>query len=106
MELVRLTASELAAAYDTDLKGAFPPAELTPLSSMEDLRSRGLYDPLCLFDDDGEAMGYILLWKHLDGRYLLIRSVCLPALRRSGGFGAKVVRMDSDHSPWGTVFIG
>ena len=52
MELRLLTAAELAAAYDTDLKEAFPPAELKPLSSMEDLRSRGLYDPLCLFDDN------------------------------------------------------
>ena len=56
MELRLLTAAELAAAYDTDLKEAFPPAELKPLSSMEDLRSRGLYDPLCLFDDVVESM--------------------------------------------------
>ena len=106
MELRLLTASELAIAYDTDLRDAFPPSELKPLSAMEDLRSRGLYDPLCLFDDDGAAMGYILLWKHLDGRYLLIDYLCVPARRRNGGIGAKLIRMAIDHYPVGTVFIG
>ena len=73
---------------------------------MENLRSRGLYDPLCLFDDDGSAMGYILLWKHLDGRYLLIDYLCVPARRRNGGIGAKLIRMAIDRYPVGTVFIG
>ena len=80
MELRLLTASELAAAYHTDLTEAFPPSELKPLSAMEALRSRGLYDPLCLFDDDGSAMGYLLLWNHLDGRHRP-----LPGERRVSG---------------------
>ena len=105
MELRLLTASELAIAYDTDLREAFPPSELKPLSAMENLRSRGLYDPLCLFDDDGSAMGYILLWKHLDGRYLLIDYLCVPARRRNGGIGAKLIRMAIDRYPVGTVII-
>ena len=96
MELRLLTASELAIAYDTDLREAFPPSELKPLSAMENLRSRGLYDPLCLFDDDGSAMGYILLWKHLDGRYLLIDYLCVPARRRNDGIGAKLMPLQEE----------
>ena len=105
MELRLLTAGELAIAYDTDLREAFPPSELKPLSAMEDLRSRGLYDPLCLFDDDGGVLGYILLWKHLDGRYLLIDYLCVPARRRNGGIGSRLIRMAIDHYPVGTVLI-
>ena len=106
MELRLLTASELAAAYHTDLTEAFPPSELKPLSAMEALRSRGLYDPLCLFDDDGSAMGYLLLWNHLDGRYHLIDYLCVPARRRNGGIGARLLRMTIDRYPASAVFLG
>lgn len=106
MELRLLTAAELAAAYHTDLREAFPPAELKPLAAMEELRRRGLYDPLGLFDDQGEALGYILFWKHLDRRYLLMDYLCVPARRRNGGIGAKLIPMAIDYYPVGTVFIG
>ena len=106
MELRLLTASELAAAYQTDLTEAFPPSELKPLSAMEALRNRGLYDPLCLFDDDGSAMGYLLLWNHLDGRYHLIDYLCVPARRRNGGIGARLLRMAIDRYPASAVFLG
>ena len=73
---------------------------------MEALRSRGLYDPLCLFDDDGSAMGYLLLWNHLDGRYHLIDYLCVPARRRNGGIGARLLRMAIDRYPASAVFLG
>ncbi len=81
MKLEILTPEELKKAYETDLSEAFPPSELKPLSAMESLRERGVYDPLCLRDEAGAVLGYILLWKHLDGRYILIDYLCVPAAR-------------------------
>lgn len=106
MKLKLLTREELKTAYETDLREAFPPAELKPLSAMEALRAQGLYDPLCLVDEDGGAMGYLLLWKHRDGRYLLIDYLCVPARRRNGGIGAKLLRAVFDYYPPSAVFLG
>ena len=64
MKLKVMTPEELAHAYNTDFKEAFPPAELKPLEVMEKMRRRGAYDPLGYYDETGTAQGYILLWKH------------------------------------------
>lgn len=53
MNLRIMTPEELAKAYGTDLREAFPPAELKPLSAMERMRERGVYDPWGLFDEGG-----------------------------------------------------
>lgn len=106
MNLRMLTHEELRRAYERDLTEAFPPAERKPLSSMEKMVRQGVYDPLCLFDEAGEALGYIFLWKHPDGRYMLIDYLCVPAGRRNGGLGGKLLRAVRDYYPAGTVFIG
>lgn len=106
MELKLLTAEELKTAYETDLKEAFPPAELKPLSAMERMRERGVYDPLALVDESGAKLGYILLWKHTDGRYILIDYLCVPAGRRNGGIGGKLLELARAHYPAETVFLG
>ena len=72
MTLKLLNLEELKTAYETDLREAFPPAELKPFSAMEALMGKGIYDPLCLQDEEGTALGYLLLWKHRDARFLLI----------------------------------
>ena len=84
MELRVMTPAELARAYETDFKEAFPPSELKPLEVMEKMRQRGAYDPLGYFDESGAVQGYIFLWKHPDNRYVLIDYLCVPAGRRSG----------------------
>ena len=106
MELRILSPQELRLAYETDLREAFPPSELKPLAAMESLRRRGVYDPLGYFGGDGEALGYILLWKHRDGRYLLIDYLCVPSGRRNGGIGGKLIQAVRTHYPPETVFIG
>ena len=106
MELKILTPAELKRVYETVLKEAFPPAELKPLTAMESMRARGAYDPLALVDGDGTELGYILLWKHEDGRYILIDYLCVPAGRRNGGTGGKLLRAAREHYPADTVFIG
>ena len=61
MRLQLMNGDELRIAYETDLTEAFPPSELKPLFAMEDLRSKGLYDPRCFLEDDGTILGYALL---------------------------------------------
>lgn len=100
-----MTPDELRIAYETDLTEAFPPAELKPLSAMEDLRTKGLYDPLCLLDENGAILGYALLWRHRNGRYILIDYLCVPAARRNGGIGAKIFAAMREYYPPDTVFI-
>lgn len=104
MRLEVLSPDMLKTAYETDLKEAFPPAELKPLSAMEAMRSRGAYVPLAL--RDGDALGYILLWKHADGRFILIDYLCVPASRRNNGIGGKILRAVRALYPPDTVFIG
>lgn len=106
MHLRTMTPEELKQAYETDLREAFPPAELKPLRAMEAMRARGAYDPLGLYDGNGEILGYILLWKHEDGRYMLIDYLCVPAGRRNGGVGGKLLAAAIAHYPPDTVFIG
>ena len=106
MELKALNPDQLRLAYETDLREAFPPAELKPLSAMTEMMARGVYEALALFGE-GEAspLGYVLLWKHVDGRFLLIDYLCVPAGRRSGGIGAKLLATLFHTYPPETVFI-
>lgn len=106
MYLRIMSPEELKKAYETDLREAFPPAELKPLWAMEAMRARGVYDPLGLYGGDGEILGYILLWKHEDGRYMLVDYLCVPSGRRNGGVGGKLLAAAIAHYPSDTVFIG
>lgn len=107
MELKRLNPDQLQLAYETDLREAFPPAELKPLSAMTEMMARGVYEALALYEEgDAAPLGYVLLWKHVDGRYLLIDYLCVPARRRNGGIGAKLLHTLFDAYPPETVFIG
>jgi len=106
MYLRALTPEELKRVYETDLTEAFPPAELKPLWAMERMRESGVYDPLVLIGDEGEMAGYILLWKHSDGRFVLVDYLCVPAGRRSGGTGGRLLAAARDFYPPETVFLG
>ena len=100
-----MSPTELLRAYESDLQEAFPPSELKPLSAMEDLRSKGLYDPLCFFSDEGNLLGYALLWRHKDGRYILIDYLCVPAPQRNRGIGAALIKAMQEQYPSDTVFL-
>ena len=101
--LRRLTYKELARAYDEVFTEAFPPAELKPLRSMEELSRKGIYYPMGLFEGD-EALGYICLWA--DASYILIDYLCVPQTIRNGGIGADLIRHTLAAFPEETVFIG
>lgn len=106
MMLKILNPDELKTAYETDLREAFPSSELKPLFAMEQLREEGIYDPLCLYGDGGEPLGYLLLWKHRDGRFLLVDYLCVPTRLRNGGIGGKLLQAVFDYYPDSAVFIG
>ena len=106
MNLRIMTPEELAKAYGTDLREAFPPSELKPLFAMERMRERGVYDPWGLFDEGGEALGYALLWKHPEGRCILLDYLCVPRTRRGGGIGGWLLALMPEKYPADTVFLG
>ena len=106
MNLRIMTPEELAKAYGTDLREAFPPSELKPLFAMERMRERGVYDPWGLFDEGGEALGYALLWKHPEEPYVLVDYLCVPARLRGRGVGGQLIAMVRQRYPADTVFIG
>lgn len=99
MILRTLSPIELAEIFEVHLTAAFPPAELKPLSSMEHLRREGVYDPLGAFDESGQFLGCALLWKHRDGRYLLLDYLCIPADKRNLGLGSRLIRALIDFYP-------
>lgn len=105
MRLKPLNPEELAVAYGTDLREAFPPAELKPLAAMTEMMARGVYEALALYEGEEGPLGYVLLWKHVDGKSLLIDYLCVPAGRRNGGLGAKLLHTLFDAYPPETVFI-
>lgn len=105
MMLHRMTTQELRRAYETDLREAFPPSELKPLAAMEDLCAKGLYDPLCLLDEENSILGYVLLWRHEDGRYVLIDYLCVPARQRNRGIGARLLSTMREQYSTDTVFL-
>lgn len=105
MKLKCMDKAQLRRAYEMDLREAFPPEELKPLSAMEDLLAKGLYDPLCLVEEDGTVLGYALLWRHEDGRYILIDYLCVPARMRNRGIGAKILAAMGDYYPPETIFL-
>ena len=105
MKLERMDRTQLRLAYESDLMDAFPPEELKPLSAMEDLLEKGLYDPLCFLSDKGELLGYVLLWRHRDGRYILIDYLCVPVRMRNRGIGTKLLAAMQEYYGGETVFI-
>ena len=91
MEIRELTREELKAVYESEMKNAFPPAELKPFSSMERLMDRGVYRPLGLFEG-GTLVSYLLLWTDASGKYALGDYLGTVAGRRNGGFGGKFLQ--------------
>ena len=104
--LKQLNPDQLRLVYETDLREAFPPAELKPLRAITEMMARGVYEALAFYDGEEEPLGYVLLWKHVDGRFILIDYPCVPARRRNGGIGARILAELFDAFPPETVFIG
>ena len=97
---------QLRLVYETDLREAFPPAELKPFPAMREMMARGVYEALAFYGGEEEPLGYVLLWKHVDGRFILIDYLCVPARRRNKGIGGRILAELFAAFPPETVFIG
>ncbi len=98
------TLEELRVFYNTDMKEAFPPAELKPLAAIEKMWREGWYKPYCLYDDDGMGLvGGAFLWLGHDG-WGLLDYLCVCAGWRNDGFGAEMLRLLPQAEPGMVIF--
>lgn len=104
MKLRLPTHKELHEIYHTDMKEAFPPAELKPLAEIERMWREDRYKPYCLYDDDGAGpIGLAFLWLGHPG-WALLDYLCVTAAWRNDGFGAEILRMLHEMEPETVIF--
>lgn len=92
MELKLLNKEELTRLYQTEMVYDFPKAELKPLSGMLRLMDRGHYEPL-LAVEDGEALGYAIMWLPEDRAGALLEYLAVLRGKRNGGTGGKILAL-------------
>ena len=102
MELRLPTIEQLRTVYDRDMKEAFPPAELKPLSAIERMWKEGRYTPWCLFDGD-EIVGQCFLWLGHPG-WALLDYLCVSARARNGGLGSVILQKLEETEPDTVIF--
>jgi len=104
MKLRIPTPEELREIYNIDMKEAFPPSELKPLSAIEQMWAEGWYKPYCLYDDDGTGpIGLAFLWMGSPG-WALLDYLCVTASWRNDGFGSEILRMLPEVEPDTVIF--
>lgn len=86
MELKLLNKCETKTLYNQEMKRAFPPSELKPLSAIEDMRDKGRYEPLGLFEGD-ELLGYAFMWLEPGIPFALLDYLGVVEGKRGGGLG-------------------
>ena len=101
MELRLLNKEELASLYQSEMTVDFPHAELKPLSAMLRLMDLGRYDPL-LVSEDGEAVGYALVWLSQDRAGALLEYFGVLRGLRNGGLGTKILELLAER--YGQIF--
>lgn len=102
MELRLPNPTQLRQIYETDMKEAFPPAELKPLSAMERMWQEGKYKPWCLFDGD-RMVGLGFLWLGRPG-WALLDYLCVSPSCRNGGIGSEILRLLPQAEPDTVIF--
>ena len=92
MKLRILNKTELEHLYNTEMKRAFPPCELKPLKSMEDMRDTNRYDPLGLFEGE-ELLAYAMIWMEPDIPHVLLDYLGTVEGRRGAGIGTQMLKL-------------
>lgn len=92
MELKLLNKAELAQLYQEEMVFDFPKSELKPLSGMLRLIEMGRYEPL-LAVEDGEALGYAMIWPSQNGRGVLLEYLGVLRGKRNGGLGTRILAL-------------
>lgn len=102
MELRLPNPTQLRQIYETDMKEAFPPAELKPLSAIEQMWQEGKYKPWCLFDGDC-MVGLGFLWMGRPG-WALLDYLCVTPERRNDGLGGTILKLLQGVEPGAVIF--
>ena len=103
MELRIPTLEQLQTVYNSDMKSAFPAAELKPLSAIQRMWREQRYKPYCLFDGD-DIVGECFLWLGHPG-WALLDYLCVSSRARNAGLGALILAKLREVEP-GTVVFG
>ena len=103
MELRLPNPIQLQAIYEAEMKEAFPPAELKPLSAIERMWQEGRYKPWCHFVGE-KIVGLGYLWLGRPG-WALLDYLCVSAACRNSGLGGEILRLLHEAEP-DTVFFG
>jgi GNAT superfamily N-acetyltransferase len=90
MELKLLNKQELEEWYRREMVWDFPRTELKPLGSMLRLMDREDYQPLLALEN-GQAVGYAVLWLTQDGQGGLLEYFAVLRGKRGGGIGGRVL---------------
>lgn len=101
MELRLLNKEELTRLYNGEMIFDFPKAELKPVRSMLRLMDLGRYDPLLVLED-GEAVGYAMVWLPADGRGGLLEYFGVLRGKRNGGLGTQILALLAER--YGQIF--
>ena len=97
MELKQLSEEELTRLYNGEMVFDFPKAELKPVRSMLRLMEMGVYDSL-LVREDGEAVGYAMVWLPADRSGGLLEYFGVLRGKRNGGIGGKILALLAERS--------
>ena len=103
MELRIPTLEQLQTVYNSDMKSAFPAAELKPLSAIQRMWREQRYKPYCLFDGD-DIVGECFWWRGHPG-WALLDYLCVSSRARNAGLGALILAKLREVEP-GTVVFG
>ena len=103
MELRLPSLTQLRQIYEADMKEAFPPAELKPLSAIERMWQEGKYKPWCLFDGE-KIIGLAFLWLGKDPGWALLDYLCVSFDYRNDGLGSKILELLKEAEPGAVIF--
>ena len=102
MKLKLLNKCELESLYNNQIVYDFPRAELKPLRTMLRLMDMGQYDPLLITDDDGNALGYALVWLPRARNGGLLEYLGVLRGKRNNGLGTQALPLLMEH--YGQIF--
>ncbi len=94
-EIRILGSSQIEDVYETHMRRDFPRDELKPLKAIMEMKERGIYDCLGLFDGT-ELLAYAYLVKESVRGYLLLDYLAACPDRRSQGVGSRTLAMLRD----------
>lgn len=92
MELKPMKSQELEQLYEKELAVDFPPSELKPLRAMLRMMDQGIYEAL-LVQEDGETLGYALVWLSPDRTGGLVDYLGVLRGKRNGGLGGRILEL-------------